>query len=311
MRPILIPMRMAAITALLVLVLGSAACSGGGSDATPAAPIVVTTNVLGDVVRSMVGTDVAVQVLMPADVDPHDFAPSTKDADALTSAAVVVSSGLGFEQGLQDTLDAARSAGANVFSIGEQVDPRPVPDGEEGAGEPDPHWFNDPVRMVQAVELLTTELKRRVPALDTTGFTGRASAYAQQLRDLDASITLTLASVPQDRRKLVTNHDSLRYFAARYQLTFVGAVIPSVTTGAEPNVRDLEALAQQIRAAGVRAIFTDSSSPAKLAEALRDLVGDVKVVSLFTESLGPPGSGADTYRSMMQRDADDIANNLR
>ena len=295
----------------LALLLGSVACSGGGTGASTAAPIVVTTNVLGDVVRSIVGTDVPVQVLMPADVDPHDFAPSTKDAEALTSAAVVVTSGLGFEQGMQDTLDAARSAGATVFSLGEQVDPRPVPDGEEEAGQPDPHWFNDPLRMVRAVELLTTELKSRVLALDTSRFTDRASAYAQQLRDLDASIVLKLASVPQERRKLVTNHDSMRYFAARYQLAFVGAVIPSVTTGAEPNVRDLEALAQQIRDAGVRAIFADSSSPSKLAEALRDLVGsEVKVVSLFTESLGPPGSGADTYRSMMQHDADDIAANL-
>jgi zinc/manganese transport system substrate-binding protein len=294
-----------------LLVLGTTACSGGGSNTATAAPIVVTTNVLGDVVRSMVGADVPVQVLMPPGVDPHDYAPSTKDAEALTSAALVVTSGLGFEQAMQDTLDAARSAGATLFSLGEQVDPRRVPDGEEGAGSPDPHWFNDPVRMVRAVELLTTELKTRVPALDTSAFAGRASAYAQQLRDLDSSIVLKLASVPPERRKLVTNHDSMRYFAARYELTFVGAVIPSVTTGAEPNVRDLEALAQQIRDAGVRAIFADSSSPTKLADALRGLVGaDVKVVSLFTESLGPPGSGADTYRSMMQHNADDIAANL-
>jgi zinc/manganese transport system substrate-binding protein len=295
-----------------LLVLGAAGCSNGTSGPTNNAPIVVTTNVLGDVVRSLVGTDVPVHVLMAPDVDPHDFAPSTQDAEALTTAAVVVTSGLGFEQGMQDTLDAAQSAGANVFSVGERVDPRPVPDGEEGAGEPDPHWFTDPLRMARAVELLATELAGRVPALDTSVFRDRAAAYAQQLRALDASILFTLSAVPQERRKLVTNHDSLRYFAARYQLTFVGAVIPSVTTGAEPNVRDLEALAQQIRDAGVRAIFADSSSPTKLAEALRDLVGsDVEVVTLFTESLGPPGSGAETYRGMMQHNADVIAEKLR
>ncbi len=138
-----------------------------------------------------------------------------------------------------------------------------------------------------------------------------ASSYAARLSELDTKIAATLAPVPDDRRVLVTNHESFGYFAARYDVAVVGAVIPSLTTSAGASAGDLEELAALIRDSGVPAIFAETTQPTKLADALADEVGgDVQVVELYTESLGEEGSGAETYVEMMRTNAGRIAGAL-
>ena len=109
----------------------------------------------------------------------------------------------------------------------------------------------------------------------------------------------------------MTNHEVLGYFADRYRFEVLGAVIPSTTTGAQASAGDLEQLAATVRDAGVSTIFAETTQSADLAEALADEVGEeVQVVELFTESLGEPGSGAETYVSMMRANAQLIADGL-
>jgi zinc/manganese transport system substrate-binding protein len=180
-------------------------------------------------------------------------------------------------------------------------------EGDEGV---DPHFFTDPSRMAAAAEALAGALSDDVPALDTAAFRDRAEAYVADLRALDAEVEDTLAAVPAERRKLVTNHDVFAYFADRYGFEVVGAVIPSVTTQASPSAGEIDALAATIAAEGVPAIFADTSSPESLADTLADEVGDIAVVALYSESLGEPGSGADTYAGMVRTNATRIADAL-
>ena len=135
-----------------------------------------------------------------------------------------------------------------------------------------------------------------------------AAAYRQQLDALDAEIAGILAAVPLAHRKLVTNHHAFGYFADRYGFEVVGAIIPGGSTLAEPSAADLAALVEILRSEGVRAIFTETTQSADLAEALAaELGGQVAVVSLYTGSLGEPGSGADTYIAMQRMNAERIA----
>jgi zinc/manganese transport system substrate-binding protein len=120
-----------------------------------------------------------------------------------------------------------------------------------------------------------------------------------------------LADIPASRRKLVTNHDSLGYFADRYGFEIIGAVVPGGSTLGDPSSAELAGLVEKISSAGVPAIFAETTEPTALAEAVAREVGDdVVVVELYTGSLGEQGSGADTLIGMLLTDAGRIAGAL-
>jgi len=305
--------------ALAALVGGAAGC-GGDDDADAAAgrpQVVVTTSILGDIVRNVVGEQADVQVIMPVGADPHEFAASTRQAESMVEADLLVVNGAGFEQGMAGVIAGARDDGTAVFTFADHVTLRTLDggeheheegdDGHDHEGGDDPHLWSDPTAIAGSVGALAAELAT-VQGIDGAAVAASAATYAAELTALDATIAESLASIPADRRVLVTNHEALGYFAHRYDLEVVGAVIPSLTTSASASAGELEALAAVIRERRVPAIFGETTQPTKLAEALADEVGgDVQVVELYTESLGEAGSGADTYVGMLRTDADRIA----
>jgi zinc/manganese transport system substrate-binding protein len=317
---------------LLAVGMLAAACGDDGAAGTGAdgdtPTIAVTTNILGDVVTQLTGDLARVDVVIPANADPHEFQPSARDSAEVRDADVVVANGAGFEAGLDDTIDGAEDEGAPVFRAIDHVDTLASGhanetgggdeehDGEDDEGEHgeddgvDPHFFTDPSRMAAVADSLAEALADEVPALDTAAFRDRAERYVTDLRALDAEVEETLAVVPAERRKLVTNHDVFAYFADRYGFEVIGTVVPSVTTEASPSAGEIDDLAATIEAAGVPAIFADTSSPTALADTLADEVGDVAVVELYSESLGEAGSGADTYAGMVRTNAGRIADAL-
>jgi zinc/manganese transport system substrate-binding protein len=302
---------MTALAVFVALVIGGAACTGGDAVQGSGAEIVVSSNILGDVVRELVGGLASVETLMPPNTDPHDFAASARQAADMRSAQVLVVNGLGFESGLGDAIAAARHDGVKVIEVA-PLAPRLHPIDEDGHGAPvtDPHVFTDPSRMAVAVGALADRLSDAVPALDTDAFRTRTEDYVRSLRALDAEVRRILAPIPAARRVLVTNHDSLGYFADRYGFRVLGAVIPSLSTLAAPSAADLTDLAGVIERSGVPAVFADTSSPKRLSEALAREGHGVRVVTLFVESLGAKGSGAATYEDMVRTNARRIARAL-
>ncbi|TSD62485.1 zinc ABC transporter substrate-binding protein AztC [Aeromicrobium piscarium] len=277
------------------------ACSGGPSDGG----VVVTTNILGDVVQEVAGDDVEVTVLMPAGADPHSFEISAQQAAAVENADLVVSNGLGLEEGVQHVVDAAEADGVPVLAVGDLVDPLEYREGAS-AGQLDPHFWTDPARMNLAVEHVTEALEEHAGIEPGEG----AVAYLDELTDLDRHMREAFDAIPDDRRSLVTNHHVLGYLADRYDFEVVGAVIPSGTTLASPSAADLDSLATAITENGVPAVFADSSQPDRLAQVLADTAGiDVQVVSLYSESLTADGEAA-TYLGMMRANTDAIASAL-
>jgi zinc/manganese transport system substrate-binding protein len=298
---------MRTVLALLVVALaGLSACGGddGGDPAGGRPTVVVTTNILGDVVEQMLGEAADVEVLMPVGADPHDFAPSARQAADVRAADALVVNGLGFEAALLDTIEAAEADGVRVIAAAEAITALPF-DGEPDAG--DPHLFSDPVRMAEAAAHIADELAAALPALDTPGVRARVDAYLADLGALDAEVEALLAPIPPARRVLVTNHEVFAYFADRYGFEVLGAVVPGGSTLAEPSAADLADLADLIETRDVPAIFADTSSPARVLAALAAEGADVEVVELYSESLGEAGSGADTYVGMVRTNAARIA----
>lgn len=288
-----------------IVVAGALSACSTGDGAGDGPQVVVTTSILGDVVANLVGDAATVEVVMPPGSDPHAFSPSARQAAAMREADVLVVNGLGFEVGLRDTIDAAEADGAVVVTAADAVETLPL-GGVDGA-DPDPHFFTDPVRMADVVASLADSLARHVDGLDTPAYRDRVAAYVEDLGALDVEVVALLDRVPSERRVLVTNHEVLGYFADRYRFEVLGTVIPNGSTLAEPSAADLQALAAEIERVGVPAVFAETSSPARLAEALAREGTEVQVVELYTESLGPSGSDGATYLDMVRTNAERIA----
>lgn len=291
--------------AVLAAVL--AGCGSGEPD-TSSLEVVATTVILGDVVDNLLQGNGSVTVLVPDGVDPHDFVPSSRQVAAINEADLVVANGLGLEEGLLDVLEAARSDGANVFEVAPLLEPRGLNGSDEcdGTGdqsaEPcDPHVWLDPVRMATAAGLVADELAKVDPGID---WAARAETYGDELLDAHQEMSALLASVPPAQRKLVTNHDSLGYFAARYEFEVVGVIVPGGSTLGDPSSEALAQLVEVIVEEDVPAIFAETTSSSLLAETVAAEAGEnVDVVELYTESFGSPGSGADTLIGMLLTDA--------
>lgn len=295
------------VGAALAGMLALAGC-GSTSEDEDRPTVVVTTNILGDVVENVVGDAAEVTTLMKPDADPHSFEISAQEASLLSRADLVVSNGLGLEEGLQQHLDRAADAGVDTFVAGNTIDVLAY--SEENEGTPDPHFWTDPTRMRDVVDALADALVS-IDGIDKRAIDENAARYRVELAELEKEMTAAFDSVPADRRSLVTNHHVFGYLAERFDFRIVGAIIPGGTTLASPSASDLRELSSAIAESGVPAIFAESSQPDRLVQVLADEAGvDVDVIELFTESLTASAQGAESYLEMMRANTERITAGL-
>lgn len=305
-------MRIRVLSVFLVTLLGMASCGDDSGGATGGEAVVaVTTTVLGDVVDRLVGDQAEVVTVMPRGASPHDFQASARQAAQLADADLIVVNGGAFEEGLLSVVSAAEGDGVPVVAA---LDVLPADGGadangeeDEHAHEGDAHFFTDPLLMAEVVEGIADALVERVPAIEEGQLRADAEALVSELEALHAEIEGILDAVPEDRRVLVTDHDVFSSFADRYGFEVVATVIPSGSTSDGVSGGALAELADTLARNGVAAVFTEQTASADLAETLAAEVGDVEVVALYAETLGPVDSEAGTYDGMMRVNAARIA----
>ncbi len=283
----------AGVTALALL---GAGCGTGGSD-DGRLQVVATTTQIGDFARAVGGSAVAVDQILQPNTDPHEYEPRPSDVTGAAEAKLVFANGDDLDDWIEEVVSDSGS-GAEVVDLGAAV-PERLPGESSGAeaSRYDPHWWHDP----RNAEAAVGEIERRLAAADPAHrrlFERNSRAYLTKLRALDAGIARCMAAVPPARRKLVTDHDAFGYFARRYGIDVVGAVIPSQTTQAQPSARDLSALASLIEREHVTAIFPEASLSPKVAEAIAGQTGATASYSLYGDTLGPEGSDGATYLTM-------------
>ncbi len=290
---------------LVAVVVVLVACGGNVGEDDGRINVVATTSIMADIVDHVAAEDADVEVLIPNGTDPHEFSLSARQAALIEGADLVVAVGLGLEEGLVDALEAATASGVEVIEMAELVDPLPL----RGGDAPDPHFWMDPTRVAHATEVIGTALDRIEPA---AAWTVRADGYGAELRALDDELSSLLEAIPPERRTLVTNHEALGYFAARYGFTIAGVVMPGGSTLAEPSSAELARLVSEMQSAGVDVIFAETTAPTALAAAVAAEVGEeVQVVELHTEAFGPPGSGAEDLIGLLRTNAELIAEAMR
>jgi zinc/manganese transport system substrate-binding protein/manganese/iron transport system substrate-binding protein len=269
--------------------------------------VVASTPILADLARQIGGARVDVTSILPPNADPHDFEPKPDDLVKVEGASLIVEHGLHLDTWASDIIkNAGSSAPTVVATKGVQT----ISSNEADYSEGDPHVWFDPRNVNTMVDNMAAALVAVDPE-GTSSYEARRDAYKAQLDQLDQAIAEQIATIPTERRKLVTNHDAFAYYVARYGLTFVGAVIPSLDSRAEPSAKDTAELIDKIKAEGVPAIFTEASINPKLEEQLAKEAGVKVVANLYGDNLGEAGSGADTYIGMMETDTRLIVEALR
>lgn len=271
--------------------------------------VVATTNIIGDMVGNVGGDLIELTTMLPIGADPHNFSPAPKDAAAVADAHVVFINGLNLETFLQKLIENSGGK-ATVVAVSANVAAREFAEepagghaeeeahegeeAEEHAHEGvDPHIWVTPANAVIMVENIARALSQLDPA-HADMYQTNAQNYQTQLAQLDQWVKQQIENVPAENRKLVSDHDTFGYFADRYGLELIGAVIPNFSTNAEPSAQEVARLQQTIADYGVKAIFVGSTVNPVLAERMAEDTG-VQLVPLYTGSLGQPGSGAETY----------------
>jgi ABC-type Zn uptake system ZnuABC Zn-binding protein ZnuA/ABC-type Mn2+/Zn2+ transport system permease subunit len=288
--------RVALAAGAAAIVLLAAGC--GAVESSGGRPVVLaTTTQIGDWARVVGGGAVDVHQILQPNTDPHEYEPRPSDVVAAANAKLILLNG--------DRLDAwagklvsASGTKAAVVDLGAEV---PVKLAGETTGPEaaryDPHWWHDPVDAEAAIGRIRDALARIVPSRRGL-FTREAAGYLARLRALDAAIRRCMRGIAAPQRRLVTDHDAFGYFARRYGIDVVGAVIPSQTTQGEASAGDVARLEALIRREGVHAVFPESSISPKLARAVARDTGASSGEALYGDTLGPKGSPGATYLRM-------------
>jgi manganese/zinc/iron transport system substrate-binding protein len=267
---------------------------------------------IADAARIIGGEAVRVEGLMGPGIDPHLYQATAGDIRKLEGARLILTNGLHLEGRLGELLESLEDRGASVVAVAEAIPKDQLLAKQEGGGQPDPHVWFDVSLWRKAVEAVRDGLSKAFPK-ESSGFQERAEAYLQELDALDSETSKALSRVPKDRRVLVTAHDAFGYFGRRYGFEVVG--IQGISTASEATVQSISRIAGLVAERKVPAVFIESSVPAKTVEALKKAAADrgwsVRIGGeLFSDALGPEGSGADTYAGMVRANAKAIADGL-
>jgi ABC-type Zn uptake system ZnuABC Zn-binding protein ZnuA len=257
--------------------------------------------------------------------DPHTFDPTPRDVASVADAQVIFANGAGLEEFLSRML-ANAGLDTPVVEVSEGIDVHVSDEHDDAAHaaateEPespeadhdhhgvDPHTWTSPTNVVIWVRNIDSALSALVPA-HSDEFHANAEAYTKELEAIDSWIAQQIDTIPPENRRLVTDHEAFGYYADRYGLEEIGAVIPGFSTAAQPSAQDLAQIEDTIKKYGVKAVFVGNTANPALSEQIAADTG-IHVVPLYAGSLGPAGSGAETYLDYLRYNTEAIVNALK
>ena len=315
-----------AALASLVLVAGcnGSAASPSPSESTGAAAdytVIATTSVFADLAQLALGDNVTIETIIPAGVDVHTFEPSPADAQKLAGADLIVMNGLGLDEWALSLLEAAGKSEEDVLELAEGIDESNAwvylegeehdeeegeehseEEGEEhGHGGTDPHIWLDPkgaaIYVNRIAARVAAELPERAAAIESARDAGLAEIAA-----LDEELRVGFAAVEASARKIVTFHDAFGYFARAYEIEIVGVAVEA--PGQEPSAKEIAALIDAIKAAGVTSVFSEAQFPSKVLDQVAAETGATVLENLYSDALGD--APANSYLGAMRANASAI-----
>lgn len=307
---ILIPLLLASLTPTAGC--GRADPAGEAASGRDLPRVVCTVAMITDVAAAIAGDRAEVVGLLSAGIDPHLYKPTRTDVAALLGADLVLYNGLHLEGKMTDVLERVEASGVAVRAVAEALDESVLLVPADGAGQHDPHVWMDPLAWAEVAGAVADALADRWPEHGAE-FRARADAYRAQLRDLHEYAAKVLATVPAERRVLVTAHDAFGYFGRRYGFEVVG--IQGLSTESEAGVRDIERIVALLVERGVPAVFVESTVSDRniraLLEGARARGHTVEIgASLYSDAMGEAGTYEGTYVGMIDHNVTAIARAL-
>lgn len=296
------------LSSLLITTVLLASCSSGMIPPTQSTisgtpRVLAVESFLTDFAQNVSGDRIKIETLMPLGMDPHSFEPTPQDVARVAESQVLIINGAGLEAWIEKVLSNAGGqrtvveASAGLTSRKSQAESTTATSDSHPEG--DPHFWLDPTLAIKYVE----NIRDGLTSVDPAGkdiYASNAQAYIAKLKDLDAWIKSQVETIPPQRRLMVTNHESLGYFADRYGFQVIGAILPSVSTNASPSAQQMASLVDQIKSTHTPAIFLETGANPQLAEQLAAETGARVVTDLYTHSLSAPDGPAPTYLDMMR-----------
>ena len=300
------------VTALLASLAILISACGESTEVDDRLLVVTTVAPLRDIIEQVGGDRINVVALVPEGTNSHTFDPPPSAVGEIEKADLIIINGLNLELPTLELAEANASDDTPIVLLGnlavspdEYVFDFSFP---EEDGNPNPHLWTAPHLAVEYAEIVRGELTK----IDPDGadyFADNAERFIERLWELDEAIAQATATIPEAQRKLITYHDSFPYFAPRYGLEIIGAIQPSDFS--EPAPREVASLIQQIRDAGVPAIFGSEVFPSEVLNTIAQEAGAVQVSTLSDDDLpGLPGEPVNTLVGMMVENVRTMVNVL-
>jgi manganese/iron transport system substrate-binding protein len=320
--------------ALTLMVGMLTSCGGSGTTTGPANPpatssptvqgpkVVATTTILCDMAKTIAANTIDLTCLLKPGVDGHVYAPLPADRKAIEAAQLILYSGYDFESELIKLIQSTSNPAPKV-AVGELAVPKPLTGDKHEHGQaedvdhaeekadnvPDPHVWQRADNGARMVDVIQQNLTKLNPEQSTL-YTQNAQTLETKLTQIHTWIKSQVATIPERSRKLVTTHEALGYYAAAYNIPIEGA-LQGISTEVKPTAARVKELVDEVKRSGVPAIFAEVAVNPKLIEAVaKDAQVTIANPKLFADSLGEPGSVADTYPNLLLANTQTIVENL-
>jgi manganese/iron transport system substrate-binding protein len=259
--------------------------------------VVATSTIIADLAQDVGKDEIKLTGILKPGTDPHVYEPRPEDSRFLEEANLILYNGYNLEPGLIKIMKATGGKARQV-AVGEVVKPLQL---DKGKGEivPDPHvWGNaeNARAMVNAIRDALIELSPE----DKDKFTQNAIAITKELQQLDSWIKQQIATIPAEKRKLVTTHDAFQYYGRGYGIAIAGTLI-GISTEEQPSAQTVQRLVESVKKIGVPAIFAETTiNPALITTVAQEAGVKLAPRQLYSDSIGAPGSEGDSYMKMME-----------
>lgn len=316
--------------AIVAIALGLAGCSQKPPASNPVAEtpatnlpkVVATTGVICDITKEIAASSIDTICLIKPGDDPHAYQTKPEDRKAIETANLILYAGYDHEPTIIKLIQSTTNSAPKI-AVHQLAVPKPLMGEHEHEAEhqtaakpheaeekvPDPHVWHNAQNGIRMVEVIRDELKKVAPN-NAKIYTTNSAKLIADLQKLDTWIQAQIATIPQAKRKLVTTHDALSYYANAYGFEVAGA-LQGVTTEEQPTAARIAELSSEIKTAGVPTIFVETTTNPKLMETVaREANVKISDKELYSDELGAPGSGADTYEGMLKSNTCAIVSGL-
>jgi zinc/manganese transport system substrate-binding protein len=252
--------------------------------------VVASFSIPGDFASNVGGDRINVTTLVGPNSDVHVYTPAPGDARKIADAKLVVVNGLGLE-GWMERLVQSSGSKAPILIASNGVAPR-----RPGAYA-DPHAWQS----VTNAKIYVANIRDGLSAADRAGaavYRANADAYVAKLDALDREVRAAIATIPEERRKVISTHDAFGYFADAYGIAFIAP--QGVSTESEANARDIAAIITQIRSGKIPAVFLENVTDPRLMRRISAETGAKIGGTLYSDSLTGQNGDAPTYIEMVR-----------